>query len=71
MENIIGLKKFRQNIDVFARGVKSGKKFIVVRRSKPLFKIMPIEDEENWEEIIDFTKIRRGGVNINEVLARL
>ena len=40
------------------------------KKSQPLFKINPIE-EELWEEVIDFTKIKKGGVNIAEVLKRL
>jgi len=29
------------------------------------------EDEERWEKIIDFTKIKKGGVSIDEILKRL
>jgi antitoxin (DNA-binding transcriptional repressor) of toxin-antitoxin stability system len=71
MENIVGLKEFRQNIEFYAQGVKRGRNFIVVKRSRPLFKIAPLGAEENWEEIVDFTKIKRGGVNIKEILSRL
>ena len=50
--------------------VQQGESFVIIKRSKPLFKISPIEDDL-WEAIIDFTKIQRGGVDINELLARL
>jgi len=43
---------------------------MVFKKSKPLFKISPI-DEEYWEEVIDFTKIKKGGVNLKELLKRL
>jgi hypothetical protein len=43
----------------------------VLKQSKPLFKISPINDDEQWEEAVDFTKIKKGGVNIDELLARL
>lgn len=70
MENLVGLKELRQNIDKYATQVTKGKSFVVLRRSKPLFKITPVEDEE-WETIIDFTKIRKGGIPAKELLSRL
>ena len=54
----------------YAQKVKKGQSFIVFKRSQPLFKISSIEDSD-WEEVIDFTKIKRGGVNIAELLKRL
>ena len=72
MEHIIGLKEFREHVNVFARQVAKGKTFVVVRRSRPLFKIAPLSDEtEPWEPIADFTKIKKGGVALHEILARL
>lgn len=70
MEKTIGLKEFRQNIGKVAQKTTRGVSFIVAKRSKPLFKIVPLIDEQ-WEEIIDFTKIRKGGVNIKDLTARL
>jgi len=35
-----------------------------------LFKISPI-DEEYWEEVIDFTKVKKGGIDLKELLKRL
>ena len=70
MENIITLKKLRENMQEYARKVKKGQSFIVFKRSQPLFKISPI-DEDTWEEVIDFTKIKKGGVDIAELLKRL
>ena len=70
MEKIIGLKELRQNMEKYASEVKRGRSLIVVRKSKPLFKISPLE-EGGWEEVIDFTKIRKGGVNIKGILSRL
>jgi len=71
MENIIGLKELRQNMAQYAKQVALGKTFVVVKQSKPLFKIGPIMEEENWEEIADFTKIKKGGVDIKDILSRL
>lgn len=71
MENIIGLKDLRQNMADYTKKVQKGQSFIVFKQSKPLFKVIPLENEEEWEEIIDFTKIKRGGINIKEILSRL
>ena len=70
MESIIGLKELRQNIEKYAARVQKGESLIIMRRSKPLFRISPVEDEE-WEAVIDFTKIRKGGIPLEELLSRL
>lgn len=71
MENIIGLKELRQNASNYIAEVKKGKSFIVVKRSKPVFKISSPESEEGWETVFDFTSIKKGGVPINKLLSRL
>ncbi|KKS15744.1 MAG: hypothetical protein UU71_C0016G0014 [Parcubacteria group bacterium GW2011_GWB1_41_6] len=71
MEKIIGLKELRQNVSGYAQKIKKGQSFVVVKRSKPLFKVGPIIESEEWEEVVDFTKIKGGGVNIKEVLSCL
>lgn len=70
MNNLVGLKELRENLEQYVRLVEQGKSLVVLRRSRPLFRITPIEEEE-WEEVIDFTKIRRGGASIKELLSRL
>jgi len=71
-ENIVGVKELRQNLDKYIKQVGEGKTFTVFRRSDPVFKITPMVDEENlWESVVDFTKIKKGGVSINELLSRL
>jgi len=70
MENIVTLKDLRENMQSYAQKVQKGHSFIVFKRSKPYFKIAPIEDGP-WEEVIDFTKIRKGGVDLKELLQRL
>ena len=69
MEKIIGLKELRENIEKYVRDVGQGETYVVVRKSKPLFRLAPLEDE--WEEVIDFTKMQKGGVEIAEILSRL
>ena len=63
MEKIVGLKEFRENVAAFTEKVRKGESFVVVKRSRPIFKISPLEEDENrWETVIDFTKIRKGGI---------
>jgi len=71
--SVIGLKEFRQNAEHYIAEVKKGKSFLVVKRSKPVFKIVDVDDEDegNWETVIDFTKIRKGGIAIEELLSYL
>ena len=72
MENIIGLKNFRENLANFVEKINKGQSFTVLKRSKPLFRVSPIDEKNNlWEEVVDFTKIKKGGVDINDVLSRL
>jgi len=70
MQNIVGLKELRENVAKYAQKVANGESFVVFKQSKPLFKITPV-DEEDWEEVIDFTKLRKGGVDIDDILSRL
>ena len=70
MQNIISLKSLRENMQTYAQKVQQGQSFIVLKRSKPLFRILPVEDSA-WEEVIDFTQIKKGGVDIKDLLARL
>ena len=72
MEQIIGLKKLREDINYYASAVKRGKSFIVVRKSKPLFKVTPLEEgEDQWEEVVDFTTINKNGVSAKKILQTL
>ena len=70
MKNVVGLKEFRKNVDIWIKHVKHGNSLVVMKRSEPVFKISPVS-EGDWEEIIDFTKIKKGGVNIKQILTRL
>ncbi|MFH1509825.1 MAG: type II toxin-antitoxin system prevent-host-death family antitoxin [Candidatus Nealsonbacteria bacterium] len=69
---IVGLKELRENIDTYINAVERGKSFVIVRKSKPVFRISSLQEaDELWEQIIDFTKIKKGGVAINQLLSRL
>ncbi len=71
MENLVALKDLRINMEKYIQGVEKGKSFIVLKQSKPIFKVAPVNNDEKWEEVIDFTKIQKGGVDIDELISRL
>lgn len=72
MEKIIGLRELRENLPKYENMVGLGETFVVVKKSKPIFRISPVDEGEDiWEEVIDFTKIQKGGVDINDLLSRL
>jgi hypothetical protein len=72
MKNIIGLKKLRENIS----------EFICVAAESPNGRFCHSEkgfcrsenhysptNKEKWKETVDFTKIKKDGANINDVLS--
>lgn len=71
MEQIIGLKELRENVERYAKKVQRGNSFIVFRRSKPLFKIVSPQSETQWETVADFTKIEKEGISAKQVLKQL
>lgn len=71
MHNVIGVRELRENLDTYARKAQRGSSFVVMRKTKPLFAIVPIEHEEQWETVVDFTSIRKGGIPLEEVLSAL
>lgn len=73
MENaLIGLKELRENAGDYIAQIQKGKTFIVMRRSRPVFKISPTDDcQDFWEPVVDFTKIKKGGVPLKSLLSRI
>lgn len=71
-ESIIGLKELREHMEVYITEIERGGSFVVVRKSKVIFRIAPADEDEGvWETIVDFTKIKKGGVAAHELLKRL
>jgi antitoxin (DNA-binding transcriptional repressor) of toxin-antitoxin stability system len=71
---IIGLKNLRENMEKYISQIKKGKSFVVVKKSKPIFKLTPLDiwgDEGLWETVVDFNKIQKGGVPATDVIASL
>jgi prevent-host-death family protein len=74
MSTIIGLKDLREHTQKYMTQVAKGKSFVVVRRSKPVFKVVPVDewgDEGTWKTVVDFRKIDPKGVPIEDVIASL
>jgi antitoxin (DNA-binding transcriptional repressor) of toxin-antitoxin stability system len=69
--NVVGLKELRENIETYISRVKKGASFLVIRKSRPVFKITPPEMEERWETVVDFTTINKDGVSAKKVLREL
>ena len=57
MATIIGLRELRENTgDVEAR-VSNGESFVVVKRSKPIFRIVPMSEQiQTDDELVGWTK---------------
>lgn len=55
----------------YASRVEKGESFIIVKKSKPVFKLVPPESEEEWETVVGFTKINKNGVDAKRVLREL
>lgn len=71
---IIGLKELRENMDNYISQVGKGRSFVVVKKSKPVFRLTPLDvwgDEGVWEKVVDFTKIKKGGVLLEDVLSKI
>lgn len=59
MKNTLSIKQFRNNLATVADEVQAGNKFIIIRNSKPAFKVVPLSDTEEdgvWETVVDFTE---------------
>lgn len=70
---LVGLKDLRENMEKYIKRVKKGESLTVFRRSEPVFRITPIDadDEAGWETIIDFTELNPNGVPAEDILKAL
>lgn len=72
MDNHIGLKELREHTERYIKRVRRGDSFVVFRRSEPVFKLSPANEDDNlWETVVDFTKINTEGVPARDVLKAL
>ena len=66
---IVALKDFRLNTQSYIDKVSKGESFVVVKRSRPAFRLEPIA--EQWETVADFSNLPGGGIKIDEFITRL
>lgn len=71
LSTFVGVKELRENLGRYIAHIAKGQSFTVIKRTQPVFKISPIADDGQWEEVVDFTRLKKGGVKINEILSRL
>lgn len=70
--SMIGLKELRENAEAYISAVGKGKSFIVMRRSKPVFKIAPPDESDTqWETVVDFTEFYKDGIPARQLLKKL
>lgn len=50
MATIIGLKELRENTEAVAERANRGETFVVVKRSKPIFRLVPVTEAASADE---------------------
>lgn len=68
-EQIVPFKEFRMNAGKYITAMEKGASFLVVKRSRPVFRLEPVE--EVWETIGDFSSMKGGGISAKELLKLL
>jgi len=58
MEKVIGIKELHGNLKTVSEMVASGIRYIVVKNSKPIFRIEPFEDKTDQYQLKDFKKLQ-------------
>ncbi|KKP37339.1 hypothetical protein A2483_02105 [Candidatus Peregrinibacteria bacterium RIFOXYC2_FULL_33_13] len=74
MSKIIPIKEFRKNLSHYTDFVQQGNTLIVIRRSKPAFKIIPLTEDEKegkWKTLIDFTEDYPDGIPAEILLKKI
>ncbi len=67
----VSLRELREKTADLLQEIDKGQSYTVFKRSQPIFKISPLNEDERWEEVVDFTKIKKGGVDIDDILSRV
>lgn len=72
---IIGLKDLRLNMEKYIKAVDKGESFTVVRRSKPIFAVTPLDEWGDpvgeWNDGLDFRDLPGGGMPAEDFLKLL
>ena len=70
-DNLITIRELREGMPAIINKVRRGGEFLVLKKSRPVFRLTAPESDDNWETVIDFTKIKKGGVKIDELIKAL
>lgn len=70
-KSVVGLKELRANMETYIKRVEKGESITITRRSTPLFVISPVDEEGQWETVIDFVKETGKGMPIQELIVSL
>ena len=70
MANIIGLRQLRENVAEYADLVAKGKSFVVVRQSKPIFKISRWMRKKIGKLLLTLLKLKRR-CSIEDIVAAI
>lgn len=68
--NVVGLRELRVCMDEYVDRISKGESFLVLRKSKPVFKIEPVDewgDEGHWENF-DFRDKNGKGMRMDKFL---
>lgn len=70
-DNLITVKELREDMPTIINKVHRGGEFLVLKKSKPVFRLSAPDTDDAWETVIDFTKIKKGGVKIDDLIKAL
>lgn len=70
-DNLITVRELREDMPTIINKIRRGNEFLVLKKSKPVFRLSAPENDDNWETVIDFTKIKKGGVKIDDLIRAL
>lgn len=72
MDQIIGVKQLYKNLKTISNKVAKGESFIVVKRSKPIFRVIPYQEEKRKKytlkdlKNLQFEKLKSGHEKLSE-----
>ena len=70
--NIVGVRELHSRLREISEATMLGESFIIVRNTKPIFRIEPYKKEGKKYSLADFSKIRfRGGKNLSKNIDKI
>lgn len=77
MTKLIPIKEFRKNLAHYADLAEKGMTIVVIRRSEPSFKVIPLHEDprgsdREWADCIDFTEGgKKRGIPARQLLKKI